>query len=431
MDSAIWRIALPMIISNISVPALGIVDTAVMGHLDGPQYLGAVAVGASVISLLFMSLNFLRMGTTGITAQHCGRDDATGVRTALAQALLTATALGIALWLLQTPAIALSLQLMSAEDQVAIMAERYLAIRIWGAPATLANFALLGWFLGMQNARAPLLLMLATNLTNIALDLIFVVGLNMDVAGVALASVLGELVGLAIGLTLVRRALKRRPGSWHKDQILSLKGLQALGRINAHLFIRTLALMFSFAFFTSRSARLGSEILAVNAVLMNFQYLLSYGLDGLAHAAEALVGKAFGARDRAAVDRAVASALKWSLMIAAGVSALFLLTGGALIDLMTDLPEIRTTARIFLPWLIASPLISVWSFLYDGVFVGATRAREMRDAMVLSALIYVPCALWLEAGGNHGLWLAFLLFMAARGVSMGWWWRQIRARPAE
>lgn len=424
-----WRIALPMIISNISVPALGIVDTAVVGHLDGPQYLGAVSVGASIISLLFMSLNFLRMGTTGITAQHFGREDATGVRTALGRSFVIAIGLGLLLWLIHAPAITLALTLMDPDAQVARLARSYLAIRIWGAPATLANFALLGWFLGMQNARAPLFMMLATNLTNIALDLLFVVGLGLGVPGVALASVTGELVGLAVGFTLVRRELIRRPGAWHRQQIVSLSGLLALGRINAHLFVRTVTLMFCFAFFTSRSARLGAEILAANAVLMNFQYLLSYGLDGLAHAAEALVGKAHGAGDRAQLRLAVRAALKWSLLMAAAVSVAFLVAGRPLIDLMTDLPQIRVEAHAVLPWLIASPLISVWSFLYDGVFVGATRAREMRDAMVLSAAVFIPAALWLENSGNHGLWLAFMLFMAARGISMGWWWRRIIARP--
>ena len=428
-DQAVWRIALPMIVSNISVPALGIVDTAVVGHLEGPEYLGAVAVGASIISLLFMSLNFLRMGTTGIAAQHFGRQDSNGIRTVLARALLMAVGLGAILWLIRVPAMDIALRVMAPGAEVEPLAHDYLDIRVWGAPATLANFALIGWFLGMQNARAPLAMMLTTNLTNIALDLVFVVGLDFRVAGVALASVCGELLGLALGLVLVAGELRRHPGHWHADQIRSLPGFLSLARINAHLFVRTVTLMFSFAFFTARSARLGGDILAVNAVLMNFQYLLSYGLDGLAHAAEALVGKAFGARDKRAVKAAVAASLKWSLVLAVALCGIFIVVGPALIDTMTDLPEIRTAARAFLPWLVVSPLISVWSFLYDGVFVGATRAREMRDAMLISALIFLPSAMALQNLGNHGLWLAFMLFMAARGVSMGWWWQRILARP--
>ncbi len=427
-DRAVWRIALPMIVSNISVPALGIVDTAVVGHLEGPEYLGAVAVGASIISLLFMSLNFLRMGTTGIAAQHFGRQDTNGLRTVLARALLMAIGLGVFLWLFRVPAMAIALRVMAPGAEVEPLARDYLDIRLWGAPATLANFALIGWFLGMQNARAPLAMMLTTNLTNMALDLVFVVGLDFQVAGVALASVCGELLGLALGLLLMAGELRRHPGDWRSEQILSLTGFVGLARINLHLFVRTVTLMFSFAFFTARSARLGGEILAVNAVLMNFQHLLAYGLDGLAHAAEALVGKAFGARDRDAVRAAVAAALKWSLVLAVTLCGVFMATGPLLIDTMTDLPEIRTAARAFLPWLIISPLISVWSFLYDGVFVGATRAREMRDAMLISALVFLPSTLLLQTLGNHGLWLAFMLFMAARGVSMGWWWRRILAR---
>ena len=414
-----------MILSNVSVPLLGMVDTGVVGHLDDPAYLGAVAVGAAIFGVLFTGVNFLRMGTTGIAAQRYGASDDDGLRTALGQALVVALGISLLLLLLQVPIGAAGIALLGPEPDVAGHARDYFDVRIWGAPATLANFVLIGWFIGLQNARIPLLVVIVTNFSNILLDLLFVVGLGMKARGVAAASVLAELAGLATGLWFVRRELARHQGQWLRERLLRIREYGAFFAINAHLFVRTMALVFTLSFVTAQGARLGGLVLAANAILLNLQYLLSFALDGFAHAAEALVGKAVGQRSRHALESAVAITLRWSLYVAVGFALLYATAGRGFVLLLTDLDDVRQTTFEYLPWMIASPLVSVWSFLYDGVFVGATRAREMRDVMLTATLaVFLPAWYLLQPLGNHGLWLAFMLFMAARGIGMHWTYRR-------
>jgi MATE family multidrug resistance protein len=423
-DRDIWRIAAPMILSNISVPLLGMVDTGVTGHLEDAVYLGAVAIGATIFGFLFGGLNFLRMGTTGITAQKYGANDHDGVKIALGQALVVALAVSSVLLVLQLPLVALSLRLLGPEPAIASYADQYFLIRIWSAPATLANYALIGWFIGLQNARVPLYIVLAINVTNIVLDLLFVLVLGMKVDGVAAASVIAEFTGLAVGVAFAMPWLKRQSGHMLMSHLTTLKEYTAFFAVNVHLLIRTLALMFTFAFITAAGARLGGVILAANAVLINMLNLMSFALDGFAHAAEALVGKAVGARDRDALETAVRLALKWSLYVA-GLFCLFFFVGGRpLVRLLTDLPDVIAAADRYLPWLVTLPIVAVWSYLYDGVFVGATRAREMRDIMLISSfLVFVPAWYAFSFLGNHGLWLALVLFLAARGAGMHYYYR--------
>jgi MATE family multidrug resistance protein len=387
-DRDVWRIAAPMILSNISVPLLGMVDTGVVGHLESPAYLGAVAIGGIIFGFLYTGVNFLRMGTTGIAAQRYGANDNDGLRASLGQALIVSFLIAMLLLALQVPIGRFALGLIGAQPDVDAFAAEYFSIRIWSAPGTLANYVIIGWFLGLQNARVPLLIFLTINITNIVLDLVFVLQFGMKVDGVALASVIAEYAGV-------------------------------------NLFVRTMALMFAFGFVTAMGARLGGVILAANAVLMNLQTLTSFALDGFAHAAEALVGKAVGQKRHDMLEQSVRLALKWSLIFAVGFCLLYIFVGPALVRLLTDLPAVRDTAMQFLPWLIVSPLISVWSFLYDGVYVGATRAREMRDIMVISTfLVFLPAWFLLQGLGNHGLWLAFSIFMASRGIGMHIWYRR-------
>lgn len=426
---AVWRIALPMIISNLSVPLLGMVDTAVMGHLPAPHYLGAVAIGSVIFSFLFMGLNFVRLSTTGLAAQAWGAGDGSEIRTVLAQAVLSALGLAIVLLLLQVPLGRVALLLMNPSELVASEAAIYYGVRIWSAPATLINFAMVGWFIGMQNARGALFVMLATNISNIVLDLWFVMGLGLTANGVALASVIAEVIGVITGLLLLRRALASIPGTWTTSEIRDLKRFVRLFSVNINIFIRTLSLMFAIGFLTAMGARQGDVILAANAIMLNFQHLMSYGLDGFANAAEALVGKAIGAKSRAGFLRAVRLALGWTLCVALVYAVFFLLGGKSIINLLTSIDAVRQAAYIYLPWLIISPVISAWSFLWDGVFVGGTRAREMRDAMVISAfLVYLPVWYFTQGLGNHGLWLAFTAFLAARGLTMTWWFVRIDQR---
>lgn len=414
-----WRIAAPMILSNISVPLLGMVDTGVTGHLESPVYLGAVAIGAMIFSFLYTGMNFLRMGTTGITAQSFGADDNDGLRVSLGQALIVALAVAFALIALQRPLGKIAMHLLGPDVETEAYAIEYFSIRIWSAPGTLANFALIGWFIGLQNARIPLYIFLTINITNIVLDLLFVLVFGMKVDGVALASVFAEYSGLLVGGTFALSTLRKRSGHWPVARLINVSAYKAFFSVNANLFIRTMALIFTLGFVTAQGARLGGLVLAANAVLMNFQHLTSFGLDGLAHAAEALVGKAIGQKRRDALEQSVRLTLKWSLIFSLGFTLAYAVTGQFIIGILTNLPDVRETAIRYLPWMIASPLVSVWCFLYDGVYVGATRAKEMRNIMLISTLvIFLPAWYLLQPLGNDGLWLAFLIFMASRGIGM-------------
>lgn len=395
------------------------VDAGVLGHLDSPVYLAGVALAGAIFSLMFMGMNFLRMGTTGIAAQHFGSGDGAGLRQSIWQAIIVALAIASALVALQYPIASIAWQLLDAEPDIEQAGRIYFHIRIWGAPATLINFALIGWFIGAQNARVPLLIVLTTNVINIVLDLVFVVGLGMKTDGVAIASVIAETSGMLVGLYCLRRALSKWPAPMNAHALTRLSSYSRFFSVNGNIFVRTVTLVGTLAFFTAQSSRFGASIVAANAILFNFQYLLSYGLDGLANAAEALVGKAWGARSGAALRRAVRLTLAWSVGLAVAFSAAYAVTGVPLINLLTDIPEVRAAAIMFLPWMILSPIVSVFSFLYDGVFVGTTWAREMRNIMLASTLlIFIPAWYLTYGWNNHGLWFALTLFMAARGIGM-------------
>ena len=420
----VWRIALPMILSNITVPLLGMVDTGVTGHLDSEIYLAAVAIGATIFSVLYTGMNFLRMGTTGIAAQSYGAEDYTALRTSLGQATAVALVIAAILIALHRPIGSFAVDLIGADPVINGIAREYFNIRVWSAPGTLINYALIGWFLGTQNARVPFMIFLTINVTNILLDLVFVLGLGMKVDGVALASVIAEYTGTAVGGTFVFGTLKRHPGHWLVSKLTRFTEYAAFFAVNANLFVRTMALIFSLGFITAQGARMGGTILAANALLMNLQNLTSFALDGIAHAAEALVGRAIGAKRRDALEAAVALTLRWSLWFALGLAVLYVMIGPILIRVLTDLTDIRDAASRYLPWLIASPLISVWSFLYDGVFVGATRAREMRDIMIASTAVFLATWFATTSWGNDGLWLSFMVFLTARGLGMHIYYRR-------
>ncbi|MCH9694247.1 MAG: MATE family efflux transporter [Gammaproteobacteria bacterium] len=428
-----WRIAAPMILSNISVPLLGMVDTGVTGHLDSSAYLGAVALGATIFSFIYMGMNFLRMGTTGIAAQSFGANDNDGLRASLGQALVVGVSIALLLIAVQVPLNEIALRLLGGDAETQGYAAQYFFIRIWSAPGTLANYALIGWFIGLQNARVPLFMFLTINIINIILDLVFVIVLGMTIDGVALASVIAEYAGLVVGVSFAVKTLRERAGHWPLHRLTNLAAYKAFFHVNANLFIRTMALMFTFAFVTAQGARLGASVLAANAVLMNFQLLMSMGLDGIAHAAEALVGKAIGEKRRDILVHSVRLTLKWSLIFALGFTVMFMLGGKMIVNILTDLTDVRETAMRYLPWIVASPLVSVWSFLYDGVYVGATRAREMRNIMLFSTTFaFLPAWYLTQSYGNHGLWFAFLIFLASRGIGMHFGYRRtvLRSLPA-
>ena len=419
-----------MVLSNISVPLVSMVDAGVLGHLDDATPLAGVALAGAVFGIVFMSMNFLRMGTTGLTAQALGRQDFSAARTNLWQALIVSTSIALLLLALKQPIASAAWTIMATEPDVIAAADRYFQIRMWSAPSTLANFVLIGWFIGMQNTRIPLAMVLVSNTVNIVLDLWLVNGAGLEETGVAIASVSAEGAGLVVGLACIPLALRGRSGSVQLAYLRRLSAYRDFFNVNGNLFVRTLALDATFAFFTAQGARFGEVILAVNALLMNLQLLLSFALDGLANAAEALVGKAWGACDKALLEAAVRRTLGWSVAIAAGFALSFAIGGQALIALLSALEPDRIDAAVYLPWLVLSPLVSVWSFLYDGVFVGATWARDMRNIMLISAVgVFLPVWWLSQPLGNHGLWLSFTVFMIARGAGMALIYRR-RLREA-
>lgn len=415
----VWALAGPIMLSNISTPLLGAVDTAVVGQLPDPAYIGGVAIGAIVFSFLFWGFGFLRMGTTGFTAQAHGAGDPEELRATLMRPLILALGLGALLIALQWPIGLLAFDLLEASPAVEAQAASYYEIRIWSAPAALVNYTVLGWLLGIQRARSVLVLQIALNGLNILLDLVFVIGLGWGIEGVALATLIAETSAAALGIAVVGRAVARGSGRWDWSRLRRRDRLVALFRVNIDIFLRTLALIFAFSYFTAQSAKMGDITLAANATLLHFWTMMAYGLDGFAHAAEILAGGALGARSRAAFLGAVRSATIWGLGCAVVVALAYAALGPQIISLFTVLPEVRITAEAFLPWIVLSPLVSVWSFLLDGIFIGTTRTAAMRNAMVVSVLAYIgACWLLVPTLGNHGLWLAFILFMAARAVTL-------------
>ncbi|GGY60838.1 MATE family efflux transporter [Marinobacter zhanjiangensis] len=417
-DRHLWRLAWPLMLTNLTVPLLGLVDTAVLGHLESPQYLGAVAVGANLFSILYWTFGFMRMGTTGLAAQAFGRRDTTGQTALLLRSLLLACAIALILIALQTPLIATGLALMNPGPEVSELAAEYAAIRIWSAPAVLCQYTLVGWLIGCQLPRGPMIMLIVANGVNIVLDVLFVTVLGWNSRGVAMATVTAEYGATALGLWLVwqrlpdhRATLRELLGQW-PDYL-------ALIRVNRYLLVRTIALLLVLAFFTAQGARQGEVILAANAVLLTFLLVISNGLDGFANAAEALVGQAVGRRSHRRFMVACRTAARWSLIGSVLFTVLFIAGGYWLIGLLTSIEEVRATARQYLPWLWLLPMTAVWGYLFDGIFIGATRTRDMQNTMLFSALAVFLPAWWLTTSwGNHGLWFALIMLMLARAGTM-------------
>jgi len=426
----VWALAAPMILSNISVPLVALVDSTVIGHLPHAHQLGAVAVGATLFTFMVGLLGFLRMGSTGFAAQAAGRADGAALRQVLVQGLLLALAFAVLIGLLALPFSQLALQAMQPSAALHASTEAFFHTRLLGLPAALASYALVGWFLGTQNARAPLAILLTTNLLNITLNLWFVLGLDWGVVGSARASVIAEWSAALLGLALTRPALRAYPGQVAWAALKRWRSWRPLLAVNRDIFLRSLALQLVFLLLTVQGARLGEATVAANALLLNGLMLTAYALDGLAHAVEALCGHAIGARDRSALKQALVVACGWSLIVSLVFAVLFLLGGHLFIDLQTDIASVREAAYPYLPYLAVLPLVAVWSYLLDGLFIGATRAREMRNAMLLSVAVALPLALAMRGFGNHGLWWAFLGFMVLRAVTLGWlgWRLQQRDR---
>ena len=424
----IWNIAWPIILSNITVPLVGAVDTAVIGQLPGAYNIAAVALGAIIFDFLFWGFNFLKIGTSGLCSQAMGTRDHLKASKILSRALAIAILAATLVIAVHKIVLMLSLSIYQTEPAVATATAAYFNIRIWGSPAVFVNFVILGSFIALQRTRFIFYHQLLLNLTNICLDLLFVLKFDMGVQGVAIATVIANYTACVFGLFWLLRSLQKIDIHLSVNAVIKtdFSTYIALMKLNANIFIRTACLVFSFAFLAYMGNRLGTVYLAANAILLHFQSIMAYSLDGFADATESLSGRAYGKRSLAEFNLAMRLTTQWAVSAALLCSILFLLFGNQMLAIFSIDEALIKTTREYLPWLVISPIISVWSFQLDGVYIGTTHSKEMRDGMLLSTLIFVVCAsVFVSFWQNHGLWFAFVLFMLFRGLILGLWYPRI------
>jgi MATE family multidrug resistance protein len=411
----VFAIAGPAMLANLTTPLIGIVSTAAIGRLGDPHLLGGVALASVAFDCIFWLFGFLRMATLAFTAQALGADDRVEVRAVLLRALLLAAVIGLALVAIRTPLAAATFTLMGGSEAVTSAARDYLFIRLWAAPMTLGNHVLLGWLVGQARTGIALAIQVGINLVNMALTALLVLGADQGIGGAALAAVVAETGGCLAGLAVAWQMLGRRIGI-DRATLFDRAKLLRLFAVNRDIMIRTAALIAAFLFFSAQSARAGDLVLAANAVLNNFLMIGSFFLDGLANAAEQLCGQSFGAGSRRQFGRAVKLVLGWSAAFGVIVSALFLISGNALIDAITTSAEVRIAARDYMTLAALAPACGVMAYCYDGIYIGAGWAREMRNLMLAALAAYLAAWYLLSPLGNTGLWIAFLIFLLARGA---------------
>jgi MATE family multidrug resistance protein len=410
----VFAIAGPAMIANLTTPLIGIVSTTAIGRLGDATLLGGVAMASVLFDCMFWLFAFLRMSTVAFTAQSLGAGETQEVRAILVRGFIVAALIGVGLIAFQIPLTAMLLGAMGGSEGVTRAARTYLIIRIWSAPLALANYVVLGWLIGQARATLALSVQIAISVINMTATIVLVSVFNAGIAGAAIAAVIAEAIGLVIGVLIARRLSGGRLAV-PRAALLDRAKLMRMLAVNRDIMIRTAALITAFLFFTAQGARAGDVTLAANAVLNNFLLISSFFLDGLANAAEQLCGRAYGARDRAGFSSATRLVVFWGFAFALAVAAAFALFGPTLIDVMTASGDVRYIARIYLIFVVIAPLIGVFSFAFDGVYIGATWARDMRNLMVLSLLIFLAAWLALRSFGNAGLWGALLVQYAARG----------------
>lgn len=416
VNKEILRLAIPNIISNISIPLLSTVDTMLMGRLS-ELHIGAVGVGAMIFNLIYWNFGFLRMGTTGITAQAFGKKDHSDIMQTLSRAMLVAMILAFVIMLLQVPFAHLTFSLMNISEAQYPLVEDYFFIRIWAAPATLGLFAMMGWFFGMQNAIYPLIVTIFINVINIILSYVFVKIYHWDVAGVAWGTVIAQYAGILLCFFLFMGKYKNYLSHFNQKAMLEVKALTQYLTINRDIFIRTFCLTFAFGFFYSQSSDAGEMVLAANVILLQFLNWMSYGVDGFAYASESLVGKYEGAKDQLNLRKAIRLSFVWGMVLAAGFSLTYLIFGENLLHIFTDQEDVIQASTPFLFWMMLFPILSTPCYIWDGVYIGLTASKAMRDTMLLSLTVYILFYFLLKNEfGNHGLWAALLIFMVARGL---------------
>ena len=417
MNKQILRLAIPNILSNISIPLISSVDTLLMGRLS-PLHIGAVGIGAMIFNFIYWNFGFLRMGTTGITAQAYGRKDEPFIINTLGRALVVSLLLAVLVISLQIPFAKASFFLMNIEGDQYELVEQYFFIRIWAAPATLALYALMGWFFGMQNAIFPLILTIVVNVVNIVLSYYLVAYLNWEVAGVAWGTVVSQYVGLLLAIGLFFWKYGDLAKQFKQQALFKIEELQEFLTINRDIFIRTVCLTLAFGFFYSQSAKGGELVLAANVILLQFLNWMSYAVDGFAFAAESLVGKYKGATDDRQVQKSIRYSFIWGMVLAVLFSTTYFFFGENLLYIFTDKEKVIQTALPFLFWMILLPILGTPSYIWDGIYVGLTASKAMRNSMILSLIIYLFSFFILKTILNEmdALWLSLLIFLFMRGM---------------
>lgn len=418
MNRKILKLAVPNIITNLTVPLLGMVDLGLMGHLGDEKYIGAIALGGVIFNLLYWSFAFLRMGTSGLTAQAYGEEDHQKAVNILARALLVAISVSIFVLLLNKPIAWLSFKLINGSDGVEVLAKSYFHIRIMAAPATISLYALSGWFIGMQNARYPMIISILINILNIGFNALFVFGFDMKSDGVALGTVIAQYSGVTLGVILLLYRYKNLLKQVSKQAVLDLKALLLFFKVNRDIFLRTLCIISVFTFFTSRSAATNDQILAVNSLLLQFLIFFSYFVDGFAYAGEALVGRYVGAGSRVNLIRVIKNLFVWGFGLGLFFTILYWLAGEHILRILTNDMEVISIAKNYIFWVILIPFLSVSSYIWDGIYIGATASKGMLITMLMATFIlfYPVYFLMQNLMGNHALWFAMILFMAGRGI---------------
>ncbi len=425
IDRQILRLAVPSIVSNITVPLLGLVDMAIVGHMGGAVYIGAVSVGAMVFNLIYWVFGFLRMGTSGMTSQALGKRDLNGVAQMLARSVIVAWGIAAVIIIAQWPIKKLAFLVIGPEEEVAMMASDYFDICVWGAPAMLTLYSLSGWFVGMQNTRIPMMVSILQNVVNIAASLVMVYGLHMKVQGVATGTVIAQYVGVVFAVGLLNKNYRKLYKYLIWRNCLEKSKMLKFFKVNSDIFLRTLCLVAVNTFFLSAGARQGAVVLAVNTLLMQLFIFFSYFLDGFAYAGEALCGKLYGADNRRAFQTTVRRVMEWGAWVAGGFAILYLFEGQSILSLLTDESDVLMTADSYLYWAVAIPVVGVVAFIWDGIFVGITATRGMLMASGVATFVFFVLFLSLQTiWGNHALWMAFLAFLATRGIFQTFYYKK-------
>ncbi len=433
MNKSILRLAIPNIISNITVPLLGIVDMMLMGHLDSVVYIGAIGLGGTIFSVLYSFFSFLRAGTTGFTSQAYGAENNVEISYSLYRSLSIALVATLIVLAIQRPVEWLSMKLLNGSDEVLCYTVEYYRIRIWAAPAVLCIYAFNGWYIGMQNTTIPMAIAILTNIVNIGLSVLFVNVFDMKVAGVALGTVIAQYAGLLMAVVFLLLEYRKHIVTIRRSILLQADKMQRFFKVNADFMIRSILLILTIAFFNNQSARLGDNILAVNMILMQLFYIFSFFTDGFAYAGEALVGKFTGARKPLELKKVVRLLLVWGFALSLPFMLLYWAFPDTFIRLISNQSDLVTQARPYRVYMVLIPLITFAAFIWDGIYIGATASKAIRNTMLLaSLLVFLPAwSLLMPIYGNHGLWMAFLLFMLARGVSMSLMARNAIFKPVE